>query len=266
MHKRQELNHKRRIVIKVGSSSLTHKETGHISFQKLERFVRQVSDLKNAGKEVIVVTSGAGAVGVSSLNLGKKPEQIEKKQAAAAVGQAALMMIYLKLFREYSHNVGQILITKDLIENPIREQNAKNTFEALLAYGAIPIVNENDSVATEEIEFGDNDTLSAIVAGLVNADLLIILSDIEGLYDKNPRTHEDAKLIHEVRKIDEEIEGMASGAGSSVGTGGMVTKILAAKYANAHGIDMVIANSEVDHVIGRIIAGETIGTLFSTMQ
>lgn len=264
MNSRSHLKETNRIVIKVGSSSLTHKETGHISISKMERIVRQISDIKQSGKEVILVTSGAQAVGLSALNLHKKPDLIAERQAIAAVGQASLMMIYQKLFREYNHTVGQVLITKDLIEHEGRKENAINTFHALLNYGVIPIVNENDTVSTEEIEFGDNDNLSAIVAGLVNSDLLIILSDIDGLYDADPRSNPEAKLISEVSKIDENVVAMASGAGSKVGTGGMTTKIQAARLANENHIDMVIANSETDHVLYKVIEGQDIGTLFSS--
>jgi len=256
------LDKKNRIIIKVGSSSLTHSKTGHISFAKLENFVRQVADLKNSGKEVIIVTSGAIAVGVSELKLDKKPIKLDDTQAVAAVGQAALMMLYRKLFSEYNHTVGQVLITKDLIEHEGRKQNAIRTFEALLKYNVIPIVNENDTVATEEIEFGDNDRLSAIVAELVHGELLILLSDIDGLYDKNPKINTDAQLIHEVAVIDKAIFAMAGDTHSTVGTGGMYTKLLAAEIANNAGADMIIANSEMPQVITRIFNGEIIGTYF----
>lgn len=262
MKTRNIIEDKKRIVIKIGSSSLTHKETGHISISNMERFVRQISDIKNSGKEIVLVSSGAIAVGLSALNLKNKPQDLSEKQAIAAVGQASLMMIYQKLFREYNKTVGQVLITKDLIEHEGRKNNAINTFKALLEYGAIPIVNENDTVSTEEIEFGDNDNLSALVATLVDADLLIILSDIDGLYDKNPKENPDAQLIHEVFSIDESIECMASGAGSKVGTGGMITKLQAAKLATDYGIDTVIANSETDHIIYKIIGMDDIGTIF----
>lgn len=262
MNYRQELKNKKRIVIKIGSSSLTHNETGHISIEKMERFVRQISDIKNSGKEIILVTSGAQAVGISALNLTTKPNKLSEKQAIAAVGQASLIMLYQKFFREYNHVVGQVLITKDLVEREVRKQNAINTFKSLLYFGIIPIVNENDTVSTEEIEFGDNDNLSAIVAELTNSDLLIILSDIDGLFDKNPKTNPEAKLITEVTQINDSIIKMASGAGSKVGTGGMITKIEAAKFANSNKIDMIIANSEEDHVINKILNGETVGTLF----
>lgn len=262
MDVRTKIYEKKRVVIKIGSSSLTHKDTGHISIAKMELFVRQIADLKNSGKEVVLVSSGAIAVGLSALNMKKRPESLSDKQAVASVGQASLMMIYQKLFREYNKTVGQVLITKDLLEHEGRKSNTINTFNALLNLGVIPIVNENDTVSTEEIEFGDNDNLSAIVACLIGADLLIILSDIDGLFDSDPRTNPNAKLINEVYKIDEIIENMASGAGSRVGTGGMTTKIQAAKLANQFGIDTIIANSETDHIIYKIMKQEPIGTIF----
>lgn len=260
--RRSELLDKKRIVIKIGSSSVTHEKTGHISLSKMEKFVRQIADLKNAGKEVVLVTSGAIAVGVSALNLLERPTNIEDKQAVAAVGQASLMMLYQKLFREYNHIVGQVLITKDLVEYDHRKQNAINTFNSLLHMGVIPIVNENDTVSTEEIEFGDNDTLSAIVAELINADLLILLSDIDGLFDCDPRDNNCATLIDKVKEINYEIEQMATGTNSKTGTGGMYTKIQAAKIATSNGIDMIIANSDTEHIIERLIKGEVLGTIF----
>ena len=263
MEHRRHLIEAKRIVIKVGSSSITHEDTGHISLQKLDHFVRQVSDLKNSGKEVIVVTSGAQAVGVSALNLKKRPILLEEKQAVAAVGQASLMMIYQKLFSEYNHQVGQVLITKDVIDNKSRNKNARNTLKALLRMNVIPIVNENDTVATEEIEFGDNDRLSATVALLSDADLLILLSDIDGLYDKDPKVHEDASIITLVPKMTDDIYNMAGASKSKVGTGGMVTKLMAAEMVTAKGIDMIIANSSTPYIIQKIKDGDDIGTIFS---
>ncbi len=211
---------------------------------------------------MILVSSGAQAVGVSALNLSEKPSEIEKKQAVASVGQASLMMIYHKLFREYNIVPGQVLITKDILEHEDRKRNAVNTFKALLDYGVIPIVNENDTVATDEIIVGDNDTLSAIVAEIVEADLLILLSDIDGLYDENPSENHKATLIDEVSYIDETILQMATGSSTSLGTGGMITKLQAGQIANSHNIDMIIANSEVPHILQSILEGEHIGTLF----
>ena len=259
---REMLRDANRIVVKVGSSSLTHKETGHISISKMEKMIRQLADLKNSGKEVVLVSSGAQAVGISALNLKERPLDIDKKQAVASVGQASLMMIYQKLFREYGLVSSQVLITKDIVDLPNRKLNATNTFSALLDYGVIPIVNENDTVATDEIEFGDNDTLSAIVAELVKADLLILLSDIDGLYDSDPTVNGDATLIKEITLIDDTVFRMASGSNSNVGTGGMITKVEAAKLATGDGIHMVIANSETPNVLQQIIEGEHVGTLF----
>lgn len=259
---RKRLKDKKKIIVKVGSSSLTYEETGEINYFRLERLIREITDLKNMGKDVILVTSGAIAVGTKTMNLSRRPNCLEEKQAVAAVGQANLMMIYQKIFSEYNQNVAQILITKNLIDQPVRRQNAQNTLNALLKMGAIPIVNENDTVATEEIVYGDNDTLSAIVSKLVKADLLILLSDIDGLYDEDPRKNSDAKLIPEVTEITSNVQHMAGGAGSVNGTGGMATKITAAKIATSNGIDMVIANANVDNVIEKIVYGEKIGTLF----
>jgi glutamate 5-kinase len=262
MQHREHLKNAKRVVIKVGSSSITHESTGHISLRKLDHFVKQVADLKNSGKEVIIVTSGAQAVGVSSLNLAVRPTILEEKQAVAAVGQASLMMIYQKLFREYNHHVGQVLLTKDVVEQYERKTNAKNTINALLRMNVIPIVNENDTVATEEIVFGDNDTLSATVAVLAEADLLILLSDIDGLFDKDPRSHGDAKVIPVVTEITEEIYKMAGLSKSTVGTGGMTTKLIAADFATKNHVDMIIANSQTPYIIQKIDEGEVIGTIF----
>jgi len=262
MEHRRHLSKANRIVIKVGSSSITHEKTGHISLQKLEHFVRQVSDLKNAGKEIIVVTSGAQAVGVSALNLDERPILLAEKQAVAAVRQASVMMIYQKLFSEYNHQVGQVLITKDVVDNKSRNKNARNTLKALLNMHVIPIVNENDTVSTEEIEFGDNDRLSATVAILSDADLLILLSDIDGLFDKDPKDHKDAKVIEVVDKITDEIYSMAGSSKSNVGTGGMVTKLMAAEMVTIKGIDMIIANSSTPYIIQKIKDGKVIGTIF----
>ncbi|GMQ60027.1 glutamate 5-kinase [Vallitalea sediminicola] len=259
---RERLKDKKKIIVKVGSSSLTYEETGEINYFRLERLIREITDLKNMGKDVILVTSGAIAVGTKTMNLPRRPNCLEEKQAVAAVGQANLMMIYQKIFSEYNQNVAQILITKNLIDQPIRRKNAQNTLNALLKMGAIPIVNENDTVATEEIVYGDNDTLSAIVSKLVKADLLILLSDIDGLFDEDPRKNSNAKLISEVTEITANVQHMAGGAGSVNGTGGMATKITAAKIATSNGIDMLIANANIDNVIEKIVYGENIGTLF----
>ena len=262
MDLRKKLKDKKKIIIKIGSSSLTCEETGEINYFRLEKLIREITNLKNMGKDVILVTSGAISVGTKTMNLPKRPDCLEEKQAVAAVGQANLMMIYQKIFGEYNQHVAQILITKNLLDRPVRRQNAQNTLNSLLKMGAIPIVNENDTVATEEIVYGDNDTLSAVVGKIVNADLLILLSDINGLYDSDPRKNDDAKLIPHITEVNNDIEQMAGGAGTVNGTGGMATKISAAKIATSNNIDMIIANASVDNVIEKIICGENIGTLF----
>lgn len=249
------------IVIKVGTSSITH-NTGSLNLGVLEKLILVISDLRNQGKRVVLVTSGAIVVGSSKLGLKKKPGKMSEKQASAAIGQCELMHTYDKLFAEYGYHAGQILLTCEDVRDSKRKKNIVNTFNTLLNYNAIPIVNENDSIATEEIEFGDNDTLSAIVSELIGANLLIILSDIEGLYDKNPREDENAKLIPFVDTIDEVIEKAADDKGTNRGTGGMVTKIAAAKIAVNAGTNMVIANGADPYVIRKILDGDEIGTLF----
>ena len=251
----------RRIVVKVGSSSLTY-ETGLINIRQVEQLCRVLADLKNSGRDIILVSSGAVAVGTAKLGLSGRPNTMPEKQAAAAVGQCELMYLYDKHFIEYHHKIGQVLLTRDVIENPKRKQNVQNTFESLLRMGAIPIVNENDTVATEEIEFGDNDTLSAIVAALVGADGLIILSDIDGLYEQDPSKHPGAPLIHHVPVITPHIESIAGGAGSNRGTGGMQTKIAAAKIAMAAGCSMAIVNGARLQNLYDLVEGRPAGTLF----
>lgn len=262
---RDILKDKKRIVIKIGSSSLTHSETGHINLIKLEKLVRILTDLKNSGKDVILVSSGAIAVGRKKLGMKKDNATIAEKQACAAVGQAQLMMMYQKLFAEYNQVAAQILMTKNTMVNGISYRNAKNTFEELLKLKVIPIVNENDTVSTYEMNFGDNDRLSAIVTALSKADLLILLSDIDGLFTDDPNTNPDAKFITEVEKIDEELESMGKSTSSSnVGTGGMSAKLVAAKIASRSGADMVIANGEDVTNIERIVNGEEVGTWFKS--
>lgn len=250
-----------RVVIKIGTSTLAHK-TGLLNILRVEELCKVMSDLKNAGNEVILVSSGAIGMGVGKLSLSEKPTDIPTKQAAAAVGQCELMYTYDRLFAEYNHTVAQILITGDDIEHSDRKENFINTMRRLLELSAIPIINENDSISTNEIEIGDNDTLGAIVATAVDADLLIILSDIDGLYTADPKKNEDAKLLHTVSEITPEIENMVGGAGSSLGTGGMVTKLKAAKIVNEKGIDMVIANGENPLFLYDIVAGKNVGTRF----
>lgn len=263
MNLRERLKDKKRVVIKIGSSSLTHKETGRLDLTKMEVLVREISDLQNRGIEVALVSSGAIAVGRNAMGIKHKPQQVSQKQACAAIGQTRLMMIYQKLFAEYDHTAAQILLTKDIMLNTLSRRNARNTFDELLHMGAIPIVNENDTISTYEIEFGDNDTLSAIVAALINADLLILLSDIDGLYTDDPHQNPDAKFIEVVDELDDNLIAMGKGTtGSSVGTGGMATKITAAQIATAAGTDMIIANGEDFHIIHRIMNGAQIGTLF----
>lgn len=263
----RDFQNKKRIVVKVGSSSLTHKESGKLDLIKLEILVRELTALRNSGLEVVLVTSGAIMVGRTALGFKERPEEIMEKQACAAVGQARLMMMYQKLFAEYNQTCGQILITKDLILNETSWNNAKNTFRELLDLGVIPIVNENDTVATAEIEslavFGDNDTLSAVVANLVDADLLVLLSDIDGLYTSDPHVDGDAEFIKTVENLDSQILAMGKrSTGSSAGTGGMATKLSAARIAMGSGIDMVIGSGEDFHIIHHIVMGEDIGTLF----
>lgn len=263
MNIRERLIDKHRIIVKIGSSSLTHKETGALNLTKLEILVRELSDMRNMGKEVILVSSGAIAVGSKAAGYDSKPSTIAEKQACAAVGQAKLMMIYQKLFAEYGQMAAQILMTKNTVMDLLSRKNALNTFHELLKMGAIPIVNENDTVSTYEMRFGDNDTLSAIVAALVGADLLILLSDIDGLFTDDPNQNPKAEFIDIVENLDERMMNMGKDtSGSGVGTGGMATKLIAAKIATASGADMVIANGEDFHVLHKIMQGRSHGTLF----
>ncbi|MFA9378383.1 MAG: glutamate 5-kinase [Lachnotalea sp.] len=263
MDTRELLKDKQKIVIKVGSSSLIHSATGNLNLIKLEKLVRELCDLKNQGKDVVLVSSGAIGVGRSALGLKHKPDSISLKQACAAVGQAKLMMTYQKLFSEYNQNTAQILMTKYTMTNNLSRMNAKNTFDELLNMGVIPIVNENDTVSTYEMQFGDNDTLSAIVASLINADLLILLSDIDGLFTDDPNTNVKAQFIECVEQLDDQFMDMAKDSTSSdVGTGGMATKLQAAKIATESGVDMIIANGEDMSVIHKIFEGKKVGTLF----
>ena len=250
-----------RIVIKIGTSTLTHK-SGRENIRRIEELCKTVSDIKNAGEEVILVSSGAIGMGVGKLNLGERPRDIAGKQACAAVGQCELMYIYDKQFSAYNHTVAQILLTAPDLKNEDRHEKFKNTMSKLLELGAIPIINENDTVATEEIVFGDNDTLAALVAESVCADLLILLSDIDGLYTADPHSDENARLIPEVRELTEEIMSLGGGAGSSLGTGGMETKLRAAKIATEAGCDMIIANGADPAILYNIMDSESVGTRF----
>ncbi len=259
---RGNFKEKKRIVFKVGTSTITHEETGGLDLVKLEKFVRLLTDLHNQGKDIIVVSSGAIGVGRKSLGLKNKPDNTALKQACAAIGQSRLMTVYQKLFSEYNQFTAQILMTKFTIVNDTSRHNARNTFEELLGLGAIPIVNENDTVATDEIDFGDNDTLSAIVAAIAKADLLVLLSDIDGLYTDDPNRNPDAEFISYVESISDERIEMAKGPSTTFGTGGMSAKIYAAGIANDAGTDMAIINGEDMENIVRLMEGEEIGTVF----
>lgn len=256
----------KRVVVKVGTSTLTY-PNGKLNIRRISQLVRVLSDFKNAGKEIVLVTSGAIGVGTARLKLKERPKETRMKQAAAAIGQCELMYLYDKLFTEYGHITAQILMTRIITDRDNTRVNLINTFNTLLKLGAIPIVNENDSVAVEEIEcddiaFGGNDTLSAVVATLIEADVLILLSDIEGLYDSDPHKNPDAKLIPCVDKIDDYIRSLAGGAGSSLGTGGMVTKIEAAQIATEAGIDMVIMDGSNPLKLYDLFEGKSVGTIF----
>lgn len=250
-----------RIVVKVGTSTLAH-STGRMNIRHVEDLVKVLSDLKNAGHEMILVSSGAIGMGVGKLNLPGKPSDMPTKQAAAAVGQCELMYTYDRLFLQYNHTVAQILLTGEDVEHSERRENFENTMERLLELGSLPIINENDTVATAEIKVGDNDTLGAIVAKCVKADLLVLLSDIEGLYTADPRKDPSAKLIPVVEEVTPEIEALAGGVGSGLATGGMATKLRAAKMVAEVGCDMIITNGEHPEVLYDIAEGKAVGTRF----
>ena len=250
-----------RIVVKVGTSTLAH-ATGRLNIRHVEELVKVLSDLKNAGHQVILVSSGAIGMGVGKLNLPGKPSDMPTKQAAAAVGQCELMYTYDKLFLQYNHTVAQVLLTGEDVDHPERRENFENTMERLLELGALPVINENNTIATAEIKVGDNDTLGAIVACCTKADLLVLLSDIEGLYTADPRKDPNAKLIPTVEEVTPEIEALAGGVGSSLGTGGMATKLRAAKMVTAQGCDMVITNGEHPERLYDIAEGKDVGTRF----
>lgn len=255
----------KKIVVKVGTSTLTY-PTGRLNIRRLEILVKVLSDLKNSGKDIVLVSSGAIGVGAGKLGLKERPKDIPSKQAAAAVGQCELMYLYDKLFEEYGHVVAQVLLNRDAVDDHNRKRHIINTFEKLLSFGSIPIVNENDTVSTEEIEFGDNDTLSAIVAQLVKAELLVVLSDIDGLYDSDPHDNPGARLISRVDEITGEITSMGGEAVSGQGTGGMATKLSAAKLAIDNGVDMVIMNGKNPKNLYRLFDGEEIGTYFASKR
>lgn len=267
MNIREAVKNKKRIVIKIGSSSLMHNETGRLNLGKIEKLVRTIVDIKNSGKDVVLVSSGAIAVGRMAIGLNEKPDELPVKQACAAIGQAKLMMVYQKIFAEYSTTAAQVLMTKATVMNDKSRRNAQNTFNELLNLGAVPIVNENDTVSTYEIKqvqtFGDNDRLSAIVTSIIDADLLILLSDIDGLYTDDPNSNPDARFINQVDVIDDKLLNMGkSTSGSGVGTGGMATKLKAAGIAVSSGADMVIANGNDIDNIAKIMSGADVGTLF----
>ena len=251
-----------RIVLKLGTSTLTH-PTGNLNIRRVEELCKVCSDLKNAGHELVLVSSGAVAMGVGKLSLAERPKDIPGKQAAAAVGQCELMYIYDKLFSQYHHVVAQLLITADDIETPERAKNFHNTLARLLQLRTLPIINENDTVATQELGIGDNDTLAAIVACCCKADLLVLLSDIDGLYTANPHTHPEARLLPLVERITPEILALADGVGSSLGTGGMSTKLRAAQLVTELGADMVIANGSHPELLYDIAEGRPVGTRFA---
>lgn len=258
----RSVNEKKRIVVKLGTSTLTHEATGELDLIKMEKLVRILTDLNNQGKEVVVVSSGAIGVGRKAIGLKERPKELSVRQACASIGQARLMMVYQKLFAEYNQVTSQVLMTKYTMVNDRNRINAQNTFRELLHMGVIPIVNENDTVSTDEIEFGDNDTLSAIVAALIGADLLILMSDIDGLYTDDPRKNPEAEFVKVVEQIDDKLIQMGKDTDGSLGTGGMATKISAARIATDSGADMVISNGNDIMNISRIMEGEEIGTLF----
>ncbi len=261
---RSSIKAAKRIVIKIGTSSLTH-ENGKVNLEKMEKLARVLTDLNNSGKEIALVSSGAIGAGMQRIGRSKRPDELPLKQATAAIGQAILMKMYQKFFDEYNQVIAQILLTKDVVEDTIKKQNAKNTFETLLDLGVIPIINENDCISTAQIEgyrFGDNDTLSATVAELTGADLLILLTDIDGLYTSNPKDDANATIIKEVSNITDDIKGLAGGSGSHLGTGGMITKIVAAEIAKNCGTNTIIASGEHIEILRDILNGDEIGTWF----
>lgn len=261
----KEMETVKRIVVKVGSSTLTHAQGG-LNFQKIDQLAMVLSDIKNSGRDVILVSSGAVSAGVSKLQMKERPTLMREKQAAASVGQCELMFVYDKFFSQYGQTIAQLLLTKTVTRSEVLRSNAINTLETLLEYGVIPIVNENDSVAVDEIAYGDNDTLSAVTASLVKADLLVLLSDIDGLYNDNPNTNPNATLIPVVSSITKSIETMAKGAGSTHGTGGMITKLHAGKFANERHIPMIIANGKHPNILYDILNNTYRGTLFDSKE
>ncbi|MGI5893722.1 MAG: glutamate 5-kinase [Candidatus Merdivicinus sp.] len=255
----QKASEANRIVIKVGTSTLAHK-TGLMNIQRVEKLVKVLSDLKNSGREIILVSSGAIGVGVGKMGLKQRPTDTPSKQACAAIGQCELMYCYDKYFSEYNHAVAQVLMTRDIVDSFERKENVMNTFHTLLEMGVVPVVNENDTVAVEEIVFGDNDTLSAIVGSLTKTDLLIILTDIDGVFDQNPRENPEAKLIRHIPAITDEVRALAGGNGTGLGTGGMVTKISAAQIGLDAGFPTVIMNGSRPEALYELMEDQPIGT------
>ena len=259
-------NHKtKRIVVKIGSSTLTH-DNGNLNLRRIEILARTLSDIKNSGIEVVLVSSGAVAAGIARTHLNRRPDSVEEKMALAAVGQSELMRIYERFFASYGHTVAQILMTKDVIDNPARREAAEGTFRNLIEMGCVPIVNENDSVSYEEIKFGGNDTLSAYVSMVCHADLLINMTDIEGFFDSDPRKNPDAKLVERVDRIDENVYASAGGAGSERGTGGMYSKIKAADLVTREGIPMMIVKGTDPSILYSVLEGNARGTFFSAVR
>lgn len=258
---RKQIGNAQRIVVKVGTSTLLH-PNGKINLYRMEHLAQELSDLTSQGREVVLVTSGAIGVGMLKMGLAKRPDSPQEKQALAAVGQVQLMHLYDKFFTEYGQVAGQILLTKENFANHDQYINGRNSIMTMLKNGVLPVINENDAVTIAEVKIGDNDTLSATVAAMVDADVLIILSDIDGVYDANPQTHPDAKLLYEIAEITQAVEQLAGGAGSAVGTGGMATKIEAAKIAVASGVTMFIASGSENGILRRLLQGERIGTVF----
>ena len=255
----ENVSEAQRIVVKVGTSTLAH-ATGRLNIRHVEELVKVLSDLKNAGKEIILVSSGAIGVGAGKMGLRSRPSDTPAKQACAAIGQCELMYCYDKYFSEYNHVVAQVLLTRDIIDSPARKENVVNTFRNLLNFGVIPVINENDTVSVEEIEFGDNDTLSAIVGSLAGADLLVILSDIDGVFDGNPRTNPDAKLIPRIPAITDKVRALAGDRGSTLGTGGMITKLTAAQIGLDAGFPTVIMNGSAPELLYDLFDGRPVGT------
>lgn len=261
MEARQQIKKAKRIVVKVGTSTLLYPD-GKINLYRIDHLTRELADLSSQGKEIVLVTSGAIGVGMVRMGLKKRPDSIQERQALASVGQVQLIHLYDKFFTEYGQTAGQVLLTKENFSNHSQYSNGRNTVLTMLKKGIIPVINENDAVTTAEVKIGDNDTLSATVAAMVDADALIILSDIDGVYNANPQKNPEARLLPEIREITKAVENMAGGAGSAVGTGGMATKIEAAKIATAAGVMMFIVSGSKDGIIRQVIQGENVGTVF----